>query len=101
MSESQEPAGDRRNRVLLVVDVRHAASQLAVNEIGERLVPDARHAVADHTHGHGRGQPQAEGDAIEEGERRAERVADDCDGRRALCREGFLYGREDSVRGAA
>ena len=47
--ESQEPAGHNRDGVL-VVHVCQAPAQLAVDEIGESLVPDAGHAVAIYRH---------------------------------------------------
>lgn len=97
--ESQEPRRDGRNRVLPVVDVRHESAQVTVDEIGKDLVSDARHAVAHHAHRHARVELQPEEDAVEKGERSAERVADDRDGRRVLRREGALDGRENGPRG--
>jgi hypothetical protein len=99
--ESQEPPRDYRNRVFFVVDVRHESGQVFVDEIGKVLVPDAGHAEAYHAHGHARIEPQPEEDPVEEGERCAERVADGCDGRRAVRREGTLDGRQNGIRGAA
>jgi hypothetical protein len=97
--ESQEPRRDGRNWVLLVVDVRHESAQVTVDEIGKVLVSDARHAVAHHAHRHARVELQPEEDTVEKGERSAERVADDCDGRRVVRREGALDGRENGPRG--
>jgi hypothetical protein len=64
--------------------MRYDSSQLAVYEIREILVPDTGHAIADHFHCHARGEVQAEEDAVKERERRAERVANNRDGRQAL-----------------
>ena len=75
--ESQGHGRHDRNRVLPVVHVRHSSSQLAIDKIGECLVPDARHAVADHLHCDIFGEPQAEENAIEQGKRRTQRMADD------------------------
>ena len=99
--ESQEPPREYRNRVFPVVDVRHESGQVSVDEIDKGLVPDAGHAVAHHAHGHARIELQTKEDSVEEGERCAERVADGCDGRRAVRREGTLDGRENGLRGAA
>ena len=52
VNEPQKPARHDRDGVLLVVHVHHASAQLAIDEIGECLVPDARHAVANHLHRH-------------------------------------------------
>ena len=82
--EAQEPARRDRGGVLLVVDVRHLASEMAIDPVGERLIPDPGHAVADYPHVHARAELDPEVDTIEERERRAERVADDGDGRRAV-----------------
>jgi len=70
--ESQKPARHSRHRVLLVVHVCDLSSQLAVDEIGERLVPDAGHAVADNTHGDAGVEMLLEEDAVEEGKRSTE-----------------------------
>jgi hypothetical protein len=78
--ETQEYPGEDWDRVLLVIHVRHEPAELSIDEIGKILVPDAGHPVAHHTHGNARVKLQAEEEAIEEGERRAERVANDRDG---------------------
>lgn len=101
MVEPQEPPRDDRNGVLLVVDVRHESAQMSVDEIGKVLVADAGHAVAHHAHRHARVELQLEEDTVEEGERRAERVADNCDRRRVVRREGTPDGRENGLRGSA
>ncbi len=44
------------------------------------LVPDARHAIADHAYGNVGAEVQAEVDTVEERESRSERVPDDGDG---------------------
>jgi len=97
--EPQEPPRDDRNGVLLVVDVRHESAQVSVDEIGKVLVSDAGHAVAHYAHRHARGELQPEGDTVEEGERCAERVADNCDRRRMVRRESTPDGRENGLRG--
>lgn len=58
-----------RDRVLPVVHVRDESSQVPVYEIGKSLVPDARHAVGDHSDVHILAKIQAEVDAIEKGKR--------------------------------
>lgn len=80
MVETQESPGEDWDRVLLVIHVRHEPAEPSIDEISKFLIPDAGHPVAHHTHGHARVQLQAEEDAIEEGERSAERVAHDRDG---------------------
>ena len=47
MVEPEEHAGNSRDRVLFVVDVRHAPGQVCVDVVRERLVADARQAEAD------------------------------------------------------
>jgi len=75
---------------------------VAVYPIGEIGVPDARHAVADHAYGGVAGaELEAEVDAVEERERRAEGVPDGGDGRRAVRCEGLLDVREDRGGGPA
>ncbi len=81
--------------------MRHDSGELAVDEIRKCLVPDAGHPVARHADRHARPELEAEEDAVEEGERPAERVAHDGDGRCGLRREGALDGREYALRGAA
>jgi hypothetical protein len=78
--ETQEYPREDWDRVLLVIHVRHEPAESFIDEISKVLVPDAGHPVAHHTHGHARVELQAEEDAIEEGERRAERVTYDRDG---------------------
>ena len=74
---------------------------MSVDEIGKVLVSDAGHAVAHHAHRHARVELQPEEDTVEERERSAERVADNCDGRRVVRREGTPDGRENGPRGSA
>ena len=81
--ESQKPTGDSRDRVLLVVDMRHESAQLAVYKICKILVPDAGHGIADNFHNHIR-KLQAKENTVKERERRAERVTDYRNGGRAM-----------------
>ncbi len=76
--------GSDRDGVLAVVDARHVSTEVAVGPVGEVLIPDAGHAIADHPHVHARAEMDPEVDAVQERERRAERVADDGDIRRAV-----------------
>ena len=78
--EAQEPPWQGRNWVLFVVNVRHMSAEVAVDPVGEVLVPDARHAIADHAYGNVGAEVQAEVDTVEERESRSERVPDDGDG---------------------
>jgi hypothetical protein len=80
MMESQEPPREDRDRVLLVVHMRHETAELSIDEIGKILIPDAGHPVAHYAHSHAWIELQPEVDAVEEGERRAERVAHGRDG---------------------
>ena len=54
MHEAEEPPGHGRDRILLVIDVRHIAAVAAtvrrVDVVRGRAVPHARHAVADRAH---------------------------------------------------
>lgn len=81
--------------------MRHDPGELAVDKIRKCLVPDAGHPVGRHIDRHARPELEAEEDAVEEGERPAERVAHDGDGRYGLRREGAFDGREYALRGAA
>ena len=101
MVEPQEPPRQDWDWVFLVIHVRHEPTEQSIDEISEFLVPDAGHPIAHHAHGDARIEIHVEEDAVEEGERRAERVAHDRDGGRALLREGTLNSREDGRRRAA
>ena len=81
--------------------MRHDPGELAVDKIRKCLVPDAGHPVGRHIDRHARPELEAEEDAVEEGERPAERVAHDGDGRYGLRREGAFDGREYALCGAA
>jgi hypothetical protein len=77
--EVEELAGQDRNGVLQVVDVRHLIAEIAIDPVGEGSIPDPGQAVANHPHIHGRVELDPEVDGIEERYRRAERVAYDGD----------------------
>jgi hypothetical protein len=70
---------EHRDRVLLVVDMHHISAQHLVNKVREILVADTGHTIANHFHGHARGEVQAEEDAVKKRERSAEGVTDDSD----------------------
>ena len=74
---------------------------MAVDPVGEVLVPNAGHAIADHPHAHARAEMEAEVDAVQERERRAEREADNGHGRRVVRRECLLDVGEDRGCGPA
>jgi hypothetical protein len=84
MVEAQEPAWQDRDRVLLVVDVRHISAQVVIHPVRKVLIPDPRHPIANHPHTHTRAELDTEVDAVEERECRTERVTDHCDGRHAV-----------------
>ena len=69
----EEASGEDRHEVFHVVDVSHRDGR-AVDEVGERLVPDAREAVSDEGDLRG-GDVQGEEDGVEERDRAAEGVA--------------------------
>ena len=78
--EAQAPSWYDRDRVLLVVDVRHTSAQVLVHPVRKVLNPDPRHPIANHPHTHTRTELETEVDVVEKRERHTERVAEYCDG---------------------
>ena len=77
---AEKLSGQDRDRVLLVVDVRHVPAERRVDVIRKGGVAHARQAEADHAHARARWQVQSEVDCVEERDGRAKGVANDDDG---------------------
>ena len=100
MDKAQEHAWQYWDGILLVVDVCHLTTEVVVDPVRKILIPDTGHPIADYTHACTR-ELEVEVDAIEEGQCRTKRVADDGDGRCAMCCKRLLDVREDRRCGAA
>ena len=98
--EAEEPAGDDRDRVLLVVDARERRD-VRVDVVRERLVADARQAEYDRVDLDVVRQRHPQHHCVEARHRRTQGVASDQDLLEPIGRKRALDGRENEVCSAA
>jgi hypothetical protein len=80
--EALEAPRHDRDGILAIINVRDR--QPRVHVVCERVVADARHAIADHAHARACGQVKWQVHRIEQRERSTERMSSHSDGGRAV-----------------